>query len=225
MCMQRAVARAVALGPHVGADNKVSGMPQAKPNWGLVGVLGVVLAVAPPASAQEVDRIDRVAGVPSPGGMGRAPDGVKVVAPGALVFASFDRNGDGRITIAEIEAGAETAFAAADRNGDGVITGFEQTDWAVAMGSTNDVMANAMTFDIDLDRAVTRAEFTAGLKRIAGQIQPNGELAFADLLQPLTRPSDNADQGSGFGLGRIIPRGSPPGGVTPDSGRNVTTAQ
>jgi EF hand len=197
-------------------------MPQMKPTWGLAGVLGLAMAATLPAAAQEVDRIDRVAGVPSPGGMGRAPDGVKVVAPGALVFASFDRNGDGRVTIAEIEAGAEVSFVAGDRNGDGVITGFEQTDWAVAMGSALDVMSNAMTFDIDLDRAVTRAEFVAGLKRIAGQIQPNGDLTFADLLQPLTRPSEG-DQGQGFGFGRIIPRGSPPAGTTPNESRNVTT--
>lgn len=198
-------------------------MPKVKPNWGLAGILATVLvtAAAMPAGAQEVDRIDRVAGVPSPGGMGRAPEGVKVVAPGALVFASFDRNGDGKVTVAEIEAGAEISFAAADRNGDGVITGFEQTDWAAAMGSGHDVMSNAMTFDIDLDRAVTKAEFLAGLKRIAGQIQPNGDLTFADLLLPLTRPSES-DQGQGFGFGRIIPRGSPPAGTTPTDSRNVT---
>lgn len=196
-------------------------MPQMKPNWGVAGILAAVMATALPAAAQEVDRIDRVAGVPSPGGMGRAPEGVKVVSPGALLFASFDRNGDGRITMAEIEAGAEISFVAADRNGDGVITGFEQTDWAAAMGSSSDVMSNAMTFDIDLDRAVTKAEFLSGLKRIAGQIQPNGDLTFQDLLLPLTRPPES-DQGQGFGFGRIIPRGSPPAGTTPNESRNVT---
>lgn len=195
-------------------------MLHTKASWGLAAILGLALASTLPASAQEVDRIDRVAGVPSPGGLGRAPDGVRVVAPGALVFASFDRNGDGKITVAEIEAGAAVSFAAGDRNGDGVITGFEQTDWAAAMGNPNDLMANAMTFDIDLDRAVTKAEFTAGLKRIAGQIQPNGELTFVDLLQPLTRPSENADQGPGFGFGRITPRGSPPGGASPVPSRS-----
>lgn len=191
-------------------------MPQVKAYWGLTALFLLATAAALPASAQDVDRIDRVAGVPSPGGLGRAPDGVKVVAPGALVFASFDRNGDGRITVAEIEAGAEISFVAGDKNGDGVITGFEQTDWAAAMGAMHDVMSNAMTFDIDLDRAVTKAEFTAGLKRIAGQIQPNGDLTFADLLQPLTRPSESADQGPGFAFGRITPRGSPPGGASPN---------
>lgn len=174
---------------------------------------GFVLAIlgvwAAPALAQDVDTIDRITGQVSPGGAPRAPDGVKVVAPGALVFARFDADLDGKITAAEIEAGAALAFAAADANGDQQITGFEQTDWAARMGNPSDLMANAMTFDIDLDRSVTKAEFTAGLKRIAGQIQPNGDLTFADLLQPLSRVNQQA-QGQGPGWGTFRGRGTAP---------------
>jgi len=170
--------------------------------------LAVFLASAP-AFAQDVDRIT---GMTNPGGGFRAPEGVKVVSPGALVFASFDKNADGIITVAEIDAGAAVAFTAADRNGDGTVTGFEQTDWAGAMGSATDLIANAMTFDIDLDRSVTQAEFAAGLKRIAGQIQPEGDLKFADLLQPLNRLNERPAPSPGLGLGTITPRGSPPGG-------------
>lgn len=171
--------------------------------------LAVLALCSAPALAQDVDRIT---GQVNPGGGPRAPDGVKVVAPGALVFARFDTNLDGVITVAEIEAGAALAFTAADRNGDGQITGFEQTDWANAMGSTSDVLANAMTFDIDLDRVVTKAEFTSGLKRIANQIRADGDLTFADLLQPLSRLNQQADQGPGIGWGTLTGRGSPPGG-------------
>jgi hypothetical protein len=78
------------------------------------------------------------------------------------------------------------------------------------MGSTSDVLANAMTFDIDLDRAVTKAEFTAGLKRIAAQIRADGDLTFTDLLQPLSRLNQQADQGPGIGWGTLTGRGSPP---------------
>lgn len=175
------------------------------------GLALVVLSVcAAPAFAQDVDTIDRITGQVSPGGAPRAPDGVKVVAPGALVFARFDADLNGKITDAEIEAGAALAFGAADANGDQQITGFEQTDWAARMGNPSDLMANAMTFDIDLDRSVTRAEFTAGLKRIAGQIQPNGDLTFADLLQPLSRANQQAQQGQGPGWGTIRGRGAAP---------------
>ena len=161
---------------------------------------------APQPSLPQPDRIDRVAGVAAPGGLGRAPEGVRVVAPGALVFASFDRNSDGKITPAEIAAGADGAFAAADRNGDGQITGFEQTDWAASIGNANDVMANTMTFDIDLDRSVTKTEFLSGLKRIANQIQPSGDLLYADLLRPLTRSSGDQDGGRPSEGWKVTPR-------------------
>ncbi|HEX5007033.1 MAG TPA: hypothetical protein VFV70_07965 [Hyphomonadaceae bacterium] len=169
--------------------------------------LGGFAALAPMAAAQDAppviqksevdqttppDQIDRVVG-PQRGGF-RASEGVRVVQPGALLFASFDRNFDGRVSEAEIEAGAAGAFAVADRNGDGVITGFEQNDWATSMASMNDVLSNPMTFDVDLDRQVTPAEFTAGLKRIAGQAA-TGELSFADLVKPLGRPDEQASRG------------------------------
>lgn len=184
---------------------------------GLQVRIGMALALmaffAAPALAQDVDTIDRITGQAAPGGAPpRAPDGVKVVAPGALVFARFDANLDGRVSLAEIGAGAELAFAAADANGDGLITGFEQTDWAARMGSQTDLLANAMTFDIDLDRSVSKEEFAAGLKRIAAQIQPTGELLVADLLQPLSRMNQQAQQGPWPGWGTVRGRGSPPGG-------------
>lgn len=151
---------------------------------------GDAVQVAPPEN--EVDRVvgaDRSAGL-------RAPEGVRRVSSGALLFASFDRNYDGRITADEIEAGAAGAFAVADRNGDGVISGFEQNDWAASVGSMNDVLSNPMTFDVDLDRSVTKDEFAAGLKRIAGQVAPEG-LTFADLMRPLSRSDDQASRGGG----------------------------
>lgn len=192
-------------------------MPQKMSICALVGFVGLAMSSALPAFAQDTitapqpqpevqpERIDRVAGVATPGAAaGRAPEGVKVVAPGALAFASFDRNSDAKITVAEIEAGAALAFAAADKNGDGQLSGFEQSDWAARIGSPTDVMANAMTFDIDLDRVVTKAEFTAGLKRIAAQIQPNGDLTYADLVHPLTRQP--AEQAAGSPTSGWAPR-------------------
>jgi hypothetical protein len=75
---------------------------------------------------------------------------------------------------------------------------------------TGDVLANAMTFDIDLDRSVTPSEFTAGMHRIAGQIaDDNGVLRYTDLVQPLNRPPEQA-QDNGGGWGTITGRGSPP---------------
>ena len=166
---------------------------------GMAAVTFLAVFGALPAAAQEqtveVDRIDRVSGAGSSGGMMRPPEGVRVVSPGALLYASFDRNFDGVISVEEIEAGAVVAFDVADKNRDGFITDFEQTGWAARMGSGGDVMANAMTFDIDLDRQVTRTEFVAGFKRLAAQINPSGDLTFIDLVRPLSRPGEPSGSG------------------------------
>jgi hypothetical protein len=200
--------------------------------------LGGFLALAGPGFAQasdqtvEVDRsepvapqgtVDHVVGpAPRPGGGLRVPEGVRMVSPGALLFASFDRDYDGRIGPAEVEAGAAGAFAVADRNRDGSITGFEQSDWAASVGAVGDILSNPMTFDVDLDRSVTRVEFISGLKRLAGQISPN-EIAFADLVKPLNQAEEQGEPARG-GFGTLTPRargtlGRPPeGGNPPNAG-------
>ena len=173
--------------------------------------------IAPPTDSPTVDHVERAANGlvrGGPGGAMRAPEGVGLVSPGALVFASFDANHDGKVTKAEIEAGAASAFTIADKNKDGVITGFEQTDWAAAMGGLPDILANPMTFDVDLDNKVSPSEFAAALRRLAGQLAPSGEITFADLVRPLNRNDEKGPPGPGFNLGTLTPRasGPPPGG-------------
>ena len=159
---------------------------------------GDVEQVAP---IDEVDRV--VGGGPSRGPGFRASEGVRVVRPGALLFASFDQNFDGKITPAEIDAGAAGAFTAADRNGDGVMSGFEQNDWAAHMGGGADILSNPMTFDVDLDRSVSKAEFVIGIKRMASQISTS-EIAFSDLMKQLnSQEQQRADRGEG---GNVAPR-------------------
>jgi hypothetical protein len=172
------------------------GAPGARQPGAIVTQGDVDQQLPPDANADQVDQVDRIAGGPPKGGM-RSTEGVRLVRPGALLFASFDKNFDGRITREEIEAGAAGAFAAADKNSDGKVSGFEQNDWAASVGSQHDVLSNPMTFDIDLDRTVTLAEFSAGLKRIADQMMgPGGtEITFAELVKPLTQPGQQAQGG------------------------------
>ena len=193
--------------------------------------LGGFLALAGPAAAQagqtvEVDRtepappadaVDHVVGAATrPGGGLRMPEGVRMVSPGALLFASFDRDYDGKIGPAEVDAGAAGAFLAADRNKDGAITGFEQNDWSASVGAVGDVLSNPMTFDVDLDRSVTRVEFINGLKRLAGQLSP-GDIAFADLVKPLNWAEDRDGPSSG-GFGTLTPRARGTLGRQPPAG-------
>ncbi len=146
-----------------------------------------------------VDQVDRVVELRQgglPPGVGR--EGVRIVQPGALLFASFDTNHDGRISDAEIEAGAVASFAVADKNGDGSISGFEQSDWAGLVGGVDDVLSNPMQFDTDLDHSVTQTEFVDGLHRLAKTLMRPGqtELVYADLVRALQRRPGGEDQTS-----------------------------
>jgi hypothetical protein len=138
-------------------------------------------------------------------------DGVRLVAPGALMFASLDADHDGKVTDAEISSGAAVLFARADRNGDKQITAFEQGDWASAMGAGSDVLSNPMLFDTDLDRSITEAEFRSGLVRLAASLRAPGvaSLAFDELVRPLNpRSREEAPETSPDGVDRV---GGPPG--------------
>jgi hypothetical protein len=176
----------------------------------------MVLAAAP-ALAQEAPGAP-AAGAPSTGakiehldpttpfrGLGRAPEGVKRVSPGALLLASFDRNYDGKVSRAEITSAAPGVFAVVDANKDGKITGFEQTDWAASVGSQGEILGNSTMFDTNLDRVVTQEEFLKGLLRLADEVMgPSAaEIAFADLMKPLTLPpADEARSSSPAIIGR-----------------------
>jgi len=171
-----------------------------------IGTLAILLtfSTAGPAVAQETDveRIERVV-APRPIGAGVRNDGVRVVRPGALLLASFDRNGDGRVSPSELSDGAKVSFRFADRNADGVLSGFEQSDWAGVIGGLEDVLSNPMLFDTDLDRSVTPTEFEAGLRRMSeGYSDAAGNIAFSALIQPLTpgaRPGEAGARTPGGG--------------------------
>lgn len=154
-----------------------------------LAVLMVMLAsgFAAPAIAQTASEVDHVERPPGPIAPGFNRQDARLMRPGALLLASYDRNLDGVISLREIDDGAEGSFAVADQNGDGVLGGFEQSDWARAVGGGDDVLANPMLFDADLDRQTTREEFVAGVKRLAASAETEepGVLRFSDLTRPL----------------------------------------
>lgn len=173
--------------------------------------LGAALfaAVAPTAAAQdtvsthseveaqqntEVEHVGQLGGQGNP----RGPrQDMKLVRPGALLFASFDENKDGIVIASEIETGAAKAFDFADTDADGFLGGFEQGAWATAVGGAHGVLSNTMLFDADLDRSVTKTEFIAGIVRLAEtyQLTTDGNVHFGDLIRsPGNRPRQEREQ-------------------------------
>ena len=162
-------------------------------------LLGAMLAASGAASAQQApDSVKTSADVQlleEPYGVFPAEvhqPNARIVRPGALLFASFDKNYDGAVSQAELEAGAAGAFTAADRDGDGLLRGFELSDWARAVGGEDGLLTNPMQFDADLDREITRTEFVEGMKRLAATVvDPETDLIhFSDLVtKPSARPA------------------------------------
>ena len=161
--------------------------------------LAQTVETARPEPVEANDRIDRIPGVAGvkTADLGRS-EGVRLVRPGALLFASFDRNADARITRQEVADGATASFTLADKNGDGVVSGFEQSDWSLRVGAQDDVLSNPMLFDVDLDRSVTPAEFAAGLQRLADAMADaeTKTIPFDRLVQALSPPGQETDEKS-----------------------------
>lgn len=148
-----------------------------------------LIGTGAPALAQSApDGIDHVGRPDGPVAPGFNRADARLMRPGALLLASYDRNVDGVITPREIDDGAQASFLIADADGDGGLGGFEQSDWARAVGGDEDVLANPMLFDADLDRRTTREEFIAGVKRLASAVETEepGVLRFSDLTRPLS---------------------------------------
>ncbi len=163
----------------------------------LLGLCGLSAPVLAQTGPDEIDHVERPPGQLAPG-FNRQD--ARLMRPGALLLASYDRNFDGVISMREIDDGANGSFDIADNNGDGVLGGFEQSDWARMVGGGEDVLANPMLFDADLDRQTTREEFTAGVKRLATSVETEvpGVLKFRDLTRPLSDRDGRRQASNGF---------------------------
>jgi|GEM_PF-382673 len=146
---------------------------------------------------------------------GRGPDGegrlagARRLLPGGGLLASFDTDGDGQITAAEIDTGILAAFALADADGDGYITPLEQQEWAENLPTRDDSLANPARFDPNLDRRASLEEFDQVVRQIAAvyREEGDGELTIASLAVPDPKPRDRRAERRGP---TPMDRGRPP---------------
>ncbi len=102
--------------------------------------------------------------------------------PGGGLLASFDVDGNGSISEAEMSAGVLLAFEAADENGDGELTALEQQAWAARLPTHDDSLANPVRFDPNLDRRVSLQEFSAVISDLGADYREgDAELRIASL--------------------------------------------
>lgn len=77
----------------------------------------------------------------------------------ALMFVSFDADGDLRITREEVTAGAQREFTRADTNGDGQLQPIEFQNWSGLVLGGAAIGPYRLDFDRNVDNVITREEF------------------------------------------------------------------
>ena len=160
-----------------------------------LALLGMSLTVMAPAFAED----DELVRLPGQGEL-REPqrankDRPQRLKPGGGLFISFDVDANGIISAAEIESGIPLAFSAADQNGDGFLTALEQRDWAGALPTRDDSLANPVRFDPNLDRRVSLEEFDTVITGLGLEYadEQTGEIKVADLKAPNLRRKRGKD--------------------------------
>lgn len=139
--------------------------------------------------ADDVIDEDEVVRLPGSGEVKSDDDRAKLKAdrlkPGGGLLASFDTNGNGSISQAELEAGIKAAFRAADENDDAELTALEQQAWAESLPTRDDSLANPVRFDPNLDRRVSYAEFRSVIISLTQDYRDgDSELKLASLKAP-----------------------------------------
>jgi ABC-type oligopeptide transport system substrate-binding subunit len=81
----------------------------------------------------------------------------------ALMFTSFDADGDLNVSTAEIEAGIGRELARADANHDGVLQPIEFQNWSNAVLGGGSTGPYRLDFDRNVDNTITADEFRTEL--------------------------------------------------------------
>lgn len=113
----------------------------------------------------------------------------------ALMFVSFDADGDLSVTGAEIDAGKAREFARADNNGDGSLAPIEFQNWSNSVLGGTQMGPYRLDFDRNVDNVITREEFDTEIRARVRDYDANedGALArgeFIRLIGQARAPSD-----------------------------------
>jgi Ca2+-binding EF-hand superfamily protein len=149
----------------------------------LAAVLPILALVALPASAQNNNRVPVPLGSKDPPPVGPTPP-VLVVEPVAMMIATFDMDGDGKVTRDEMHKGVAKSFAAIDTGNTGKLGYIAFADWAERWLGNATALPGPFEVDTDGDNQITLAELQARFDAIFTRLDVNKDnvLVRAELL-------------------------------------------
>lgn len=103
----------------------------------------------------------------------------------AVLFISWDANGDYQTSMDEIQAGLPREFARADANGDGNVAPIEFQNWSNLVLGGNQIGPYRLDFDRNVDNAISRQEFDTELLARAREYDAdgNGSLTRTEMIR------------------------------------------
>jgi hypothetical protein len=133
----------------------------------------VVSAAATLAACASSDSEDRTAPI-------RA-----LLSADALMFVSFDADGDLAVGNAESEAGFAREWTRADANSDGTLAPIEFSNWSNLVLGGSQIGPYRLDFDRNVDNTITREEFDTELRArfTAYDSDENGALSRSEFVR------------------------------------------
>jgi hypothetical protein len=157
--------------------------------------IAVALLIALPAAAQNVSQRQPIT---LPAGSGPAPVATQptmVVEPVAMMIATCDADGDGRVTRAELGPCVARSFASIEGAHAGSIGYIGYGDWALKWLGDANALPSPFSVDADNDNRITPAELQAALARVFDRLDKDhdGVLTRAELLTIRANPGGAAE--------------------------------
>ncbi|TPG15714.1 EF-hand domain-containing protein [Sphingomonas oligophenolica] len=121
-----------------------------------------------------------------------------MIEPVGMLIATFDSNGDGRVTQAELTAGVARTFKVSDTFGSGRMGYIDYADWATRWLGDADALPSPFTVDANGDNVITLDELQAAIAHIFARFDAgkDGVVTRKELLTIHSAPN-----GGGFGGG------------------------
>lgn len=159
--------------------------------------LSAAIGLSSPVAAQNDNRVPVPVGGKKDTTVSIAAPPVLVVEPVAMMIATFDTNGDGRVTRDEMRKGVAKSFAAIDTANSGKLGYIAFSDWAQKWLGDPNALPSAYETDTDSDNQITLAELQSKFDQIFTRLDKDkdGVLTRAELLTIRAFPMGDGARG------------------------------